>query len=926
MRKLLLFLAIVMVCNFGVAFGAADQGNVYIVLDNITNTYGPSGDTIIAGKTHTFGIRYDVSQALPGNLFTGNTCHEVYSPDGADWGGLEAVGGPLVAQLSPATAVFLQHYEFNTAASPQRFIRTASQGTVPARGFVPVECEKAGFYLGITNSLGTDGWESAVDNDVAINATFTTRLEDDGLHMCIDSVNQQGIQAWEWGYGSQSPTALLWDNGHGDPGPRCYTIYNPPNKRPIWGGDGCVNAGYGGQVTNGNYSFNHCNTGTWTLCGFDQDSLPNLPPVITYLFAPGFETGYGTLDANTGVWTWEGATVPQSGNVDVQFQAFDGADTTEARFTLHVTLENTVPTIGCPVGQETISSGTEKSRNVTFADADDCDTPEIDSVHIDSGADPGDVVTFSGHLVTYHPAGAKRIVTMTVFVSDGDEQVSCTMEWNVIVGSPYQVYIEKHRDSYQGQYHSINIMLKTADAGVGAGLGAFDFLLAYDASALSFQLAEEGDIYDLCGWEYFTYRFGPDGVCGTGCPTGMLNVTGIAEKNDGPNHPNVACIHNGGGYLPEPEDLPVSLATLKFLVSNDRTLECNYVPVKFFWMECQDNVLSNFDGSKAYLSGHVFNFVEYDTYFEGGEMTGQDAFPTSMGDSLTLAYENCYYEDTVKHKFAIPAVDFQNGGFDIPCSELIDARGDINLNGLAYEIADAVMFTNYFVNGQGAFGTHYEGSVAASDCNADGVPLSVADLVYLIRVVIGDAPAIPKTSPIAAKFTVSGDTYGIDAEAGAAYLVFEGAVTPTLLADNMKMQYSVVNGNTNVLVFNDEVAGEAFSGSFLRANGRLISSEFATYEGQPMAAKLVPTSFAVEQNYPNPFNPTTNISFSIPNGGAWKLDIYNITGQLVQGFSGVSESGFETVTWDASGKASGIYFYKVTAGNNSETKKAVLLK
>jgi hypothetical protein len=51
-----------------------------------------------------------------------------------------------------------------------------------------------------------------------------------------------------------------------------------------------------------------------------------------------------------------------------------------------------------------------------------------------------------------------------------------------------------------------------------------------------------------------------------------------------------------------------------------------------------------------------------------------------------------------------------------------------------------------------------------------------------------------------------------------------------------------------------------------------------------------------------------------------------VTGQLVQSFNGVSSTGFETVTWDASGVSSGVYFYKLTSGDFSATKKAVLLK
>jgi len=91
--------------------------------------------------------------------------------------------------------------------------------------------------------------------------------------------------------------------------------------------------------------------------------------------------------------------------------------------------------------------------------------------------------------------------------------------------------------------------------------------------------------------------------------------------------------------------------------------------------------------------------------------------------------------------------------------------------------------------------------------------------------------------------------------------------------------------------------------------------------GDPMPAAVL------DQNYPNPFNPTTEIAFTLPTAGHVTLEIYNILGQrvaiLVDGFRKV---GQHTVTWDASGQSSGIYFYRLQAGELVETKKTMLLK
>ena len=60
------------------------------------------------------------------------------------------------------------------------------------------------------------------------------------------------------------------------------------------------------------------------------------------------------------------------------------------------------------------------------------------------------------------------------------------------------------------------------------------------------------------------------------------------------------------------------------------------------------------------------------------------------------------------------------GGIDIVCADSIDDRGDINLNGVANEVADAVLLGNYFVYGLSVFTINIEGQIAASDVNADG--------------------------------------------------------------------------------------------------------------------------------------------------------------------------------------------------------------
>lgn len=86
-------------------------------------------------------------------------------------------------------------------------------------------------------------------------------------------------------------------------------------------------------------------------------------------------------------------------------------------------------------------------------------------------------------------------------------------------------------------------------------------------------------------------------------------------------------------------------------------------------------------------------------------------------------------------------------------------------------------------------------------------------------------------------------------------------------------------------------------------------------------------SFYLSQNYPNPFNPNTNINFSLPKADYVTLKIYDILGKEVTTLINEElNAGNYSVNWDASNFSSGVYFYKLSAANNSLIRKMILLK
>lgn len=165
--------------------------------------------------------------------------------------------------------------------------------------------------------------------------------------------------------------------------------------------------------------------------------------------------------------------------------------------------------------------------------------------------------------------------------------------------------------------------------------------------------------------------------------------------------------------------------------------------------------------------------------------------------------------------------------------------GDINGDGLAYTDADAVVFSSYFASRQNRYGFDDLGEFqeSASDVNHDLIYAGVADLVFLIRVVVENARPSDKVTTISANLTV-GTSMSVDAPMGAAYVVLEGDRTPVLESPNMEMWSYFEGENTHVLVWS--LDGESFVGEFLGNVGTVVSVELGSAEGAPVVIKQSP--------------------------------------------------------------------------------------
>jgi len=99
-----------------------------------------------------------------------------------------------------------------------------------------------------------------------------------------------------------------------------------------------------------------------------------------------------------------------------------------------------------------------------------------------------------------------------------------------------------------------------------------------------------------------------------------------------------------------------------------------------------------------------------------------------------------------------------------------------------------------------------------------------------------------------------------------------------------------------------------------------LPTSVAEYSSIPMTFKTYP-------NYPNPFNAQTTIKYNLPRQSHVTIDIYNILGSKVEALhKSIQPAGHHQITWNAKDVSSGIYFYRIQAGNYSETMKMMQVK
>jgi hypothetical protein len=883
-------------------------------------------------------------------------------------------------------------YSTNGAGTPIVWIDAggAAQGWTNSEGsIVGLNGWDDNSYMGMMNEIFTSSWDGSLPDYFNHTTASMTGWPDgdpelprfqlhfqvptsgtdpltDIVEICIDNTNGFGDPTYDWLF----PTTQ--DFG----GPYCFQFLTVPNLPPV------VNNTDVALSTPHDVAFDV----TYDITDVEGDPITGVGAIDE----SNNPIGTATLVGGDINWTFDPpcSWVTDGLSHTVRLYAEDGAHgqvypAVALTDPISLTVTNDAPTIDvCP---DPLIAAVDALATYDF-DASDANVGDPLTFSIGVAPMPAGAYSIdaSTGVFNFTPVEADKDITFTFTITVTDcagATGECVWDVTAKQSGTFAIAIEYEDGDgsapghYLGQ-HAIVDVFKINGASLMYG---FDFLIAYDNSALAlFGAFPNEDLFfedGRCGWEYFTWRFVNN--CGGSCPSGLVQVVAIADQNDGMMFDEICA------EVPGVNGTPYTLFSLDFFVSNDYTLECSFVPIYFYWTDCGDNSIAFHNTTmadplciKQAVSNMIYSPVgEPDVPYNvndpeaGGFVTLYDPYAIFEGDDTWMYGPAFDMDDGSGHNYEAPGfpsiygapwlpcnpmgfgdprmdlceqqfpgdedpkwplrfIDFFNGGIKIVCSDDIDARGDINLNGIFNEIADAVVFTNYFIFGMDAFTINVEGQKAATDVNADGIPLSVADLVYLIRVITGDVLPIPKLNPnaVEAHFGQSDMLITSDVELGAALFVLEGMVDVSLAQDasHMQIKSSVVNGNTNVLVYSFD-KGASCSGNILNTEGKILSVEAADYNGSAYKTIALPTTFSVS-NYPNPFNPVANIQMALPVASNWNLVIYNVAGQKVAEFSGYAEAGINTVVWDASSSASGIYFYKVTTDEGSVTKKMVLLK
>ena len=465
-------------------------------------------------------------------------------------------------------------------------------------------------------------------------------------------------------------------------------------------------------------------------------------------------------------------------------------------------------------------------------------------------------------------------------------------------------------------------------------VGAYEVLLAWDPSCMTLMDVIEAEI-DSNFSEYFDYNIIPAGVVDV---WPAVRVVAIRDKANNVYTP------------PIPPGCQFPIFYLKFNMNHD--WDPNYAcDVKFVVKECGDNTISSVDGLTLHTPAYLASVnPACDTTFD---FSVAEACPdTNLIPKDVALLDGFHWVDGYVDCLA----DVDCPGGDISAYTLEYTTGDVNLNTVPYEVADAAFFHQYLLgyftvdddtltDPQGWTGYDWQRAMMGSDVNHNTVPWEMGDLVLMTAVINGFIAPLSYTVPTEpVKLTVGGDNIYIDAptDIGGVYLVikYAGEIGEPVLgeyASGMTLDWNDLGGELRVVIWSlDHHVMPAGEGLLLTIPGLkpeyITKIDIADFAGNTLSVEKGLASFALRKAIPNPFKGTTEIGFAVASETNVNLSVYDVSGKLVRTLVNKKlVPGEYTATWDGKDNnghsvKSGVYFVKMTAGKFSASRKLMLLK
>lgn len=148
------------------------------------------------------------------------------------------------------------------------------------------------------------------------------------------------------------------------------------------------------------------------------------------------------------------------------------------------------------------------------------------------------------------------------------------------------------------------------------------------------------------------------------------------------------------------------------------------------------------------------------------------------------------------------------------------------------------------------------------------------------------------------------------------------AVTPLLISQSV---FTLDAGTTMGVLTGADLCANSINGSGIIYGGGTVCGGLVAME--PQLFNELPKTYALSRNYPNPFNPITTILYQLPVAGKVRITVFDILGQEVMVLvNSYLSAGYYSVQFDAMQVASGIYIYKIEAGNFIKSIKMSVTK